>query len=71
MGSFIINSMVKVRLNAKNVKPQLRGKTYKIIKCVGWHKPFSYLVENTGGKQYIFRGDELQTVFVDKNALCK
>ena len=46
MNKFITNSFVKVKVNAKKVKPHLRDKPYKIIRCIGEIVPFHYLVED-------------------------
>lgn len=60
---FKIGTPIKVKLNAKNIKPELRGRTYYIKQILGSIEPFHYLVETANQKQYIFKGDELQSVF--------
>lgn len=60
--SFQVGEILKVKWNAKDVKPELRGRNCTIVEMTGHVEPFHYVVE-IDQKEYVFRGDELQTVY--------
>jgi hypothetical protein len=63
MEYFTINTKIKVRLDAIKVKPELRGKSFWVKKLIGSRTPFHYLVSDAQEKEFVFSGDELQSVF--------
>ena len=60
---FPLNTFCKVRLDAKKVKPSLRGQSCEIIQIIGNIAPFHYRVLMSDQTEKVFHGDELCTVF--------
>ena len=52
-------TVLKIRLDAKRVKEELRGRLCTVVRAIGTKEPFHYLVKMSDGAERVFRGDEV------------